>query len=229
MKEKITDFLKLQKMNIIKSLAFALFLTVLLSLFVIVVNVNIVQNTKGKIYSLDELAAISQDYDCILILGAGVRDDGSPSPMLYDRLYTGKSAFLDGKSNVILVSGDSEHNNYTETVTMKNELIGMEIEESNIISDGYGLSTYESIWRAKYVYGYDKILIISQKYHLHRALYIADELGIEALGIDSALREYGKQPLYTFREYLARMKDMFFTEIGPAPTYTARWEDIDVE
>lgn len=227
--DKIIVYLKSHKSNILKSTEFMLYLLALLALFIAVINVNIVLNFKDKIYSSDNIEYVSQDYDCILILGAGVRTDGSPSPMLYDRLQTGKSAFIDGKSNVILVSGDSEHNNYTETVTMKNELIGMGIEESNIISDGYGLSTYESIWRAKYVYGYDKILIISQKYHLYRALYIADELEIEAIGVDSALREYGKQPIYSLREYLARLKDVFFTELRPDPIYTERWEDLSIE
>lgn len=229
MKDKVSCFFKSQKSNILKSIAFLLYLLVLLSIFVIVVNVNVVQNFKDKIYGIDDIESIFQNYECILILGAGVRDDGSPSPMLFDRLQTGKSAFLACEADFVFLSGDSESENYTETVTMRNELIKMGIEEDDIISDGYGLSTYESIWRIKYVYGFDKILIISQKYHLYRALYIANELGIDAIGIDAALRKYGKQPIYSLREYLARFKDVFFTELRLNPTYIQRWEDFIIE
>ena len=110
---------------------------------------------------------------------------------------------------------------------MKQFLIDKGISEDNIISDGYGLSTYESIWRAKNVYGYNKILIISQKYHLHRAIYIAQKLGITAYGVDGALTSYGKQPIYSFREYLARIKDMLYSEIKPLPKYAEVWREVN--
>ena len=106
---------------------------------------------------------------------------------------------------------------------MKKFLLDKEISEEDIICDGYGLSTYESIWRAKNVYGYNKILIVSQKYHLYRAIYIANELGMTAYGIDGALTTYGKQPLYNLREYLARLKDVFYTEMRHNPKYIEKW------
>ena len=144
--------------------------------------------------------------------------------MLYDRLCVGYKAFEEEKSNLILISGDSEYDHYTETVTMERVLKEMGIYDVQILSDGYGLSTYESLWRAKNVYGFDKVLIVTQKYHLHRAIYISEKLGIDAYGIDAALRGYGKQPIYSFREYFARIKDMIFSEIKPLPTYTEKWE-----
>jgi vancomycin permeability regulator SanA len=103
----------------------------------------------------------------------------------------------------------------------------MGVAEESIICDGYGLSTYESIWRAKNVYGYKRILIISQKYHLYRAIYIAQELGLEAYGLDAALQGYAKQPIYNLREYLARIKDMIYAELCPTPQYTQRWENFN--
>lgn len=203
------------------------YILALVSLFVFVVNINIVANTNDNIYSTDENIKLSSDFDCILILGAGVRGDGSPTPMLNDRLLTGYEAYDSKKSSVIFPSGDSEHEDYTETVTMKQVLLEMGVEEESIICDGYGLSTYESIWRAKNVYGYKRILIISQKYHLYRAIYIAQELGLEAYGLDAALQGYAKQPIYNLREYLARIKDMIYAELCPTPQYTQRWEDFN--
>lgn len=221
---KIINCFNEHKKTLFKSFIFVSFIVVLIFLFALIVNLNIVANTNDNIYSIDELIKISDDYDCILILGAGVRNDGSPTPMLNDRLITGYKAFADGKANIILLSGDSEKDTYTETVTMKNVLISQGVEEDKIASDGYGLSTYESIWRAKYVYGYDKILIVSQKYHLHRAIYIANELGMTAYGIDAALQGYAKQPIYDLREYLARIKDLLYAEMCHDPTYTEKWE-----
>ena len=225
--DKFRNMFTKNKKPIMQTFAFIGYIAMLVFLFVLIMNLSIVANTNDNIRSVDELIKITDDFDCILILGAGVKKDGSPTDMLYDRLIAGYEAFEDGKSQVIFLTGDSENEDYTETATMKKVLKENGVDEANIICDGYGLSTYESIWRAKNVYGYKKILIVSQKYHLHRAIYIAQELGLEAYGLDGALRSYGKQPLYSFREYLARIKDMIYAEWCPEPTYVERWEDAN--
>ena len=214
------------KNAILQTLIFMGFLVALVFLFVLIVNINMVAITKSNIYTLDEINQISNDYDCILILGCGITADGTPTPRLCDRVMAGLEAYNYGCSEIIFVTGDSEDSDYTETVTMKNTLIENAVNNENIICDGYGLSTYESIWRAKNVYGYNKILIVSQKYHLYRAIYIAEQLGLEAVGIDAALDTYSKQPYYSFREYLARVKDMIYSELQPLPKYTDKWEGI---
>lgn len=214
------------KNGILKTLIIMGFLVALVFLFVLIVNINMVAMTKSNIYTLDEINQISNDYDCILILGCGITADGTPTPRLRDRVMAGLEAYNYGCSEIIFVTGDSKDSDYTETVTMKNTLIENAVNNENIICDGYGLSTYESIWRAKNVYGYNKILIVSQKYHLYRAIYIAEQLGLEAVGIDAALDTYSKQPYYSFREYLARVKDMIYSELQPLPKYTDKWEEI---
>ena len=221
-----TTFTKYKK-PILKSLIFVGYFAMLVFLFILVVNLNVLEITNDKIFSVNNFNDLSNDYDCILILGAGVRADGSATPMLRDRLLTGLETQQKNKEIPIFLTGDSENINYTETVTMKNFLIENGVIESNIICDGYGLSTYESLWRAKNVYGYNKILIISQKYHLHRAVYIAEKLGIEAYGIDGALTKYGKQPYYTLRECFARVKDVFYSEALPLPQYTEVWREAN--
>lgn len=223
----LLDLIKNNKNKILKALALALYIVALVFLFVFIINLNVVAKTNDNIYSVDELIKISDDYDCILILGAGIKSDGSATDMLYDRIMVGFEAFENHKSEIVFLSGDSENEGYTETVTMKRVLNENGVENSNIICDGYGLSTYESIWRAKYVYGYDKILIITQQYHLHRAIYIAQELGLEAYGVDGALRTYFKQPMYSLREYIARVKDVIYAELCPDPKYLEIWEAMN--
>ena len=214
------------KKLILKSLMFMGFVVALVFLFVLIINVNIVAITNNDIYMIDEIDQIPDDYDCILILGCGVNANGKPTPRLYDRIMTGLEAYNSDCSKIIFVTGDSEESDYTETIAMKNTLIENGVYEQNIICDGYGLSTYESIWRAKNIYGYNKILIVSQKYHLNRAIYIAEHLGLEAIGLDAALKTYSKQPYYSFREFFARIKDMIYSEIQPNPQYTEKWEEI---
>lgn len=220
----ILIFMRNNKKLILKMVAFAAYIVALVFLFILVINLSIVAKTNDNIYTIDEFVKVENDFDCILILGAGVKADGSPTDMLYDRLCVGYKALEEEKSNLILISGDSEYDHYTETVTMDLVLKDMGIYDVQILSDGYGLSTYESLWRAKNVYGFDKVLIVTQKYHLHRAIYIAEKLGMDAYGVDAALRGYGKQPIYSFREYFARIKDIIFSEIKPLPTYTEKWE-----
>lgn len=211
------------KKFLIQSLIFIAFVVALVFLFILTVNLNIVANTNDNIYSVSETIKLSDDFDCILILGAGVKANGTPTDMLRDRLLAGFEGYKQLKTVPVFLSGDSENSDYQETVAMKKFLLDKEISEEDIICDGYGLSTYESIWRAKNVYGYNKILIVSQKYHLYRAIYIANELGMTAYGIDGALTTYGKQPLYNLREYLARLKDVFYTEMRHNPKYIEKW------
>ena len=218
-------FIKCKKI-IQKSLIFMSFVLALVFLFVLVINVNIVTKTNDNICSVNELIKLDDDFDCIIILGAGVKLNGTPTDMLRDRLIAGFEGYKHLKNVPILNSGDSERSDYCETVTMHSFLLDKGAKETSIIDDGYGLSTYESIWRAKNVYGFNKILIVSQKYHLHRAIYIANELGLTAYGLDGALTTYGKQPLYSLRETLARIKDMIYAEMQPTPKYTEKWEEI---
>ncbi len=224
--DKIKFTLTKYKKPISHSMIFIGYLLALIFTFALIINLNIVKKTDNHIYTLDELETLSNDYDCIFILGAGVKKDGSTTPMLRDRLLTGIEVYNNSKIP-IFVTGDSEDASYTETVTMKKFLIEHGVPENDILCDGFGLSTYDSIWRAKYVYGYNKILIISQKYHLNRAIYIANELGMHADSIDAALATYSKQPLYNFREYLARVKDVYYTEIRPDAKYTEIWREVN--
>ena len=164
----------------------------------------------------------SGEYDCAIILGAKVKNDGSPSDMLRDRLDTGISLYKSGIVKKLLLTGDSENpEEYDETAAMKSYAIAAGVPEADILTDGYGLSTYDSIWRARKLYGVKRAVIVTQKYHLHRALYIAEKLGYtEVCGVSADVRNYSGQIWRDLREVAARVKDFFFIRHEHIPEYT---------
>lgn len=162
---------------------------------------------KDHILSPDSIGSEST-YDAIVVLGAGLDAQGSPSLMLEDRVRTAVALYQKGAARMLLMSGDSEHADYDETGEMKKLAISLGVPEEYILTDPYGLSTYDSMRRAKKEYGLGRIIVVTQKYHLYRALYIAEHLDLEAVGVSANLRTYKKQLIYDVREILARYKDV---------------------
>lgn len=175
------------------------------AMLVIFCNIRVTGTAKEKIISRDAAAELS-DVDFILILGCGVKPDGRPSDMLSDRLTRGCELYFDGAAEKILVSGDNVREDYNEIDPMIDFCAGKGVPAEDILSDRGGVSTYESIRRAKDM-GARKIIIVTQKYHLARALYIADALGIDACGVDADLHSYRGQLYRDVREIAARTKD----------------------
>ena len=167
-----------------------------------------------------------EDIDCILVLGCQVRSDGSPSHMLEDRLKTAVSC---NRGNTkFIMSGDHGQENYNEVAVMKQFAIDAGIPSENIFMDHAGFSTYESLYRAKYIFGANRIVIVTQKYHLYRALHIAKALGMEAWGVSADLRPYSGQAFREVREILARVKDFGMCIFKPKPTYLGDPIDLSV-
>ena len=171
----------------------------------------------GGQYLLDEKRNI-EDIDAIVVLGCKV-DGENLSLMLADRLYKGIEVYHEGLSDYILMSGDSEHDDYDEIGPMKDYAIENGINANHILTDPYGISTYDSLYRLKEVYHLDKVIIISQPYHLYRALYIADVLDIEAYGIGAEGEHYVGQSYRELREIIARNKDFLQCLIKPEAKY----------
>ena len=159
------------------------------------------------------------DFDCILVLGAGVRDGGRPSPMLEDRLLQGLELYKNGCSDRLLMSGDHGRKEYDEVNVMKQFAVDRGIASEHVFMDHAGFSTYESLYRARDIFETERIIIVTQKYHIYRALYIADKLGLEAYGVASDPRRYAGQDLRDLREIVARVKDCFTVMLKPKPTY----------
>lgn len=187
-----------------------------LILIITLINSYVILSTRKKFMNADE---INKDiYDCILVLGAGIKKN-NPSPMLEDRLKTAIELYERGIAPKILVSGDHENYNYDEVNVMKNYLIENGIPSSDIFMDHAGLSTYDSIYRAKKIFKSNKIIIVTQKYHIYRSIYIAKSLNIKALGVPANKREYYGQTKRDIREIAARIKDFFKCIIRPNSTY----------
>ena len=184
---------------------------------VLIINYYVKFLSKKKIITEKEAEKL-EDIDCILVLGAGIWGD-KPSPMLEDRLKTSISLYKNNVSNKIIMSGDHSKVDYDEVNVMKKFAIDKDVASENIFMDHAGFSTYESIYRAKEIFKAKKIIIVTQKYHLYRALYIANKLGIEAYGVASDPRKYAGQAYRELREILARDKDFIKCIIKPEPTY----------
>ncbi len=166
-----------------------------------------------------EAAAQLEDVDCIVVLGCQVRSDGSLSHMLEDRLKRGVSLYELGAAPKLLMSGDHGTQGYDEVDAMKHYAVDNGVPSEDVFMDHAGFSTYETVYRAKEIFGADKILIVTQGYHLYRALYIAQALGIEAYGVHADYRTYAGQLRYDLREILARNKDFVMCIFRPEPTY----------
>ncbi len=193
--------------------------TIIIMLLIIVTllstNIYVKLSTKKRIINnytnLDNI-------DCILILGAGVRNN-RPSLMLEDRLQKGLELYNNNVSSKIIVSGDHGRKDYDEVNIMKEYLTQNNVSSSDIFMDHVGFSTYDSIYRPKEIFKAKKIVIVSQEYHLYRALYIADKLGLEAYGVKAEPKEYYGDVLREVREVIARIKDFFKVIIKPKPKY----------
>lgn len=182
------------------------------------IDAYVVHSTSAQLLTPEEAAAI-EDVDCILVLGCKVKSNGVPSDMLEDRLRRGVELFHAGAAPKLLMSGDHGTMTYNEVQSMKQYAIDNDIASADIFMDHAGFSTYESIYRARDIFQAKKIIIVTQEYHLYRALYIAGALGIEAYGVHADYRNYAGQSAMDFREILARNKDFLTSIFQPKPTY----------
>ena len=194
-----------------------LVLCVVATVVVVGINIYVINTTKDRIVDQDK--AKEMEADCILILGAGVWEDDEPSHMLADRLDEGIALYKAGVAPKILMSGDHGREDYDEVNVMKDYAIERGVPAEDIFMDHAGFSTYESMYRADYIFEVKKMVVVTQKYHMYRALHICDKLGIEACGVNSDPRTYVGQTARDVREVVARVKDAFTCIYKPKPTY----------
>ncbi|MBP5244991.1 MAG: YdcF family protein [Clostridia bacterium] len=189
------------------------------------VNAYVVFSAKDRVFEKADFAKI-ENADCILVLGAGVRDE-TPSPMLKDRLDCALYLYNGGKAPKIIMSGDHGTENYDEVNVMKNYAVEKGVPSCDVFMDHAGFSSYDSIYRAKEIFGAKKIIIVTQKYHLYRSLYIAKSLGLDACGAVSDARPYAGRRQREVREVFARNKDFFMCLFKPYPRFLG--EKISLE
>lgn len=182
------------------------------------VNAYVINSVKDTVVSPEQAAQI-EDVDCIIVLGCLVRNSQTPSHMLEDRLITGVELFNSGAAPKLLMSGDHGRKAYDEVNVMKNFAVERGVDSQDVFMDHAGFSTYESMYRSKEIFAAKKVIIVTQSYHLSRALYDARAVGLEAYGVAADRRSYGKAVYNNVRESAARAKDFVYCIIKPEPTY----------
>lgn len=185
----------------------------------ILINAYMYEFSSRYILTVEE--ASEGKFDCVLVLGAGVWGE-SPSPMLEERLNRGIEVYKTGCADRILMSGDHGRTEYDEVNVMKDFAVGKGAVAEEVFMDHAGFSTYESMYRAKDIFKVKKVVIVTQKYHLYRAIYNARRLGLDAYGVAADGQYNYSLPVRTFnnaRESLARCKDFLWCIFKPEPTY----------
>lgn len=203
-------------MKIIKKLIIAVIcIGIVCSAAILGINFYVIKSSEKYILTMDNAG---DGYDCVLVLGCGVWGD-TPSHMLEDRLLVGIEICKNGASEKLLMSGDHGREEYDEVNVMKKFATDRGLASEDVFMDHAGFSTYESMYRARDIFKAKKVLIVTQEYHLYRAIFDARRLGLDAYGVTSDLRDYGGQIFRDIREILARNKDMIYTTVKPEPTY----------
>ena len=192
-------------MNKKKIILIAFIIIGLLALITIFINLYMIIGTKNQIVNIDSL---SNNYDAIIVLGCRV-DGDSPSLMLARRLDKGIDVYNKLNTKIIL-TGDHGTNNYDEVNVMRDYLISSNVSSKDIFLDHAGFNTYDSIYRAKYIFEAKKVVIVTQKYHMYRALYLANKLDLEAVGVVADdIPQKGIMLKNEIREILSRDKNFF--------------------
>ena len=207
-----------KKQILIRLLCVILCLSVLGAAALFGINAWVTQSTQNRILSPEEAAQLA-DIDCILVLGCLVKNNGIPSDMLHDRLKRGVALYEAKAAPKLLMSGDHGRTDYDEVDAMKQFAVDAGVPAEDVFMDHAGFSTYESMYRAREIVGAKKILIVTQEYHLYRALYIAGQFGLDAYGVSSDYHRYAGQEARDLREVLARVKDFATCIFKPDPTY----------
>ena len=209
---KLLTFKKRLKQVIV----FSVVLLILTCTTALIVNRHV--ESIGTKYILN--ASEVPNADAILVLGAYVYPNGTVSTMLNDRLSAGYELYEQGKAPKLIVSGDHGRKDYDEVNSMKSFLKDKGVPNKDIFMDHAGFSTYESMYRARDIFKVQKVIIVTQEYHLMRAVYVARAMGIEAYGVATDRRDYRAMELYKLREIAARNKDFLWVKvIKPKPTF----------
>ena len=205
-----------------KSTATAFFLAVVIIVLicaacVAAANVYVIKSSEGYIITAEQASEL--DADCILVLGAKAVGD-EMSAVLRDRVVTGIALFKAGASDRLLMSGDHGDLGYDEVYAMKKYALGEGIDASAVFCDHAGFSTYDSMYRAKAIFGCRKVIVVSQKFHIPRAIYLGRALGLEVYGVacDDGIT-YDTAAKNEAREVLARVKAIYSAIAKPEPTY----------
>ncbi len=147
--------------------------------------------SSGKIFTVEE----SPNARAAIVFGAGLQRDGTPSPVLKDRVTAAVQLYQQGKVEKLLMSGDNRFEDYNEPAAMKTFALDLGVPEEAIVLDYAGRRTYDTCYRARHIFGLEEALVVTQNFHLPRALFTCRGIGIDATGVSADLRDYNSHSL----------------------------------
>jgi SanA protein len=171
---------------------------------------------KPRVYSGEEVPL----KKVAIVFGAGLRRDGSPTPILRDRVITAVDLYLNGKVEKLLLSGDNSKVGYNEPLAMRDLALSLGVPEEDLVLDYAGRRTYDTCYRAKAIFGLTEAILVTQSFHLTRAIYTCNHLQVAALGVSANNLVYRRSSLlyWNLRESLATLAAMWDVHIGhPVP------------
>jgi len=180
----------------------------------------------SRIYQQDE----SPVGRVAIIFGAGLRRDGTPTAMLRDRVLTGADLYFDGKVEKLLMSGDNRFADYNEPESMRQFALSLGVPDEAIVLDYAGRRTYDTCYRAKAIFGVDSALLITQRFHLPRALFLCNMLGLETTGVEAIHCYWNGSPfVWNIREQFATVAAFLDLYVSAPPVVLGHPEPLFVE
>jgi SanA protein len=177
--------------------------TSLAFLCVYLINRHVKTLSEGKLQTSMTEIRVEEPPRVAIVLGAKVWDDGDLSHVLYDRVLTAVELYRAGRVRKILMSGDNPTHSYDEPTAMKAAAVKLGVPESDIVLDFAGRRTYDTCWRAREIFEVKKAVLVTQEFHLPRALYLCNKLGVESVGITANRRKYVGEDYWAFREFFS--------------------------
>jgi SanA protein len=181
-------------------------------------------NWQVKSYSIDKISLtigdvpIEEPNRVAIVYGAAVYKNGKLSDALYDRVFTAVELYKAKKVKKLLMSGDNSRKGYDEPTAMKNEAVNLGVPENDIVMDFAGRRTYDTCHRAKEIFEVKKAIHVTQEFHLPRAIYLCENMGVESIGIKANRRKYLDENAWAKREFLAVLSAWFdINIISPTP------------
>jgi SanA protein len=150
---------------------------------------------RGKIFSVED----APKDRIAIVFGAGLTRGGLPTPVLRDRVSAAAQLYFSGKVEKLLMSGDNRTTSYNEPGAMRDYAISLGIPDSDIVLDFAGRRTYDTCYRARAIFGVENALLVTQQFHLPRALFLCDHLGVKAIGVSADLRDYRKYSIISWQ------------------------------
>ncbi|MCU1355059.1 MAG: hypothetical protein JWM89_477 [Acidimicrobiales bacterium] len=171
-------------------------------------------STRGSVYEVGDVPAAP----VAIVLGAGLHPDGTPSEYLEARLRDATRLYKRHKVQAILVSGDNSRTDYDEVGAMSRWLVAHQVPAAKVVSDHAGFDTYDSCQRAHRIFGVDRAIVITQGFHIHRAVFLCRQAGIDTVGVASVANG-GSPAMNAAREMPASVKAAWDALIDPGPRY----------